>query len=230
MNLHNINAAYPLANTLYGVEPTQTEFEDMAMNAWERIGTKHTRLYRYIGNTSNQELELPCNVDIIESVHIPVPDAQITSNKTLFNSVENIFIEGYIDAWKRLEDPIWTRGKLVDYREGDNVLYFSRDYKNVMVVYHGVIVDDESGLPLVTDKEIDAIAAYVGYSLTYKDAIKFRDRSLMEIAQMLKQDWLRLCNAARIPSNLSQNDMDSILDVRVRWDRKQFGKSFKPII
>jgi hypothetical protein len=32
-------------------------------------------------------LELPCNVedvDLIESVHIPVPDAQVTSNSTNF--------------------------------------------------------------------------------------------------------------------------------------------------
>lgn len=230
MKLHNINAAYPLAQTLYGVEPGQTEFEDIALNAWERINNKHTRLYRYVGCTSNKELELPCNVDLIESVHIPIPDAQMTSNQTVFNALETTFIEGYIDAWKRLEDPTWTRGKLIKYREGENTLYFSRDYNNVMVVYHGIIVDDESGLPMVTDKELDAIAAYVGYSVTYKNAIKLRDRSLLEISQIMKQDWLKLCNAARIPSYLSQNDMDAILDVKVRWDRKQFGKSFKPII
>jgi hypothetical protein len=77
---------------------------------------------------------------------------------------------------------------LVKYREGDNVLYFARDYKNVMVVYHGIIVDPEDGLPLVTDKELDAIAAYIGYSVTYKEALKLRDRGLLEFAQTIKQD------------------------------------------
>lgn len=230
MKLHNINAAYPLAQTLYGVEPNQTEFEDIALLAWDRINSRHTRLYRYIGNTSNKELELPCNVDLIESVHIPIPDAQMTSNQTVFHGNETMFVEGYIDAWKRLEDPMWTRGKLVKYREGDNVLYFARDYKNVMVVYHGIIVDPEDGLPMVTDKELDAIAAYVGYSVMYKEAIKLRDRNLLEIANGLKQEWLKLCNAARIPAHLSQNDMDAILDVKTRWDRKQYGKSFKPVL
>ena len=33
MNLHNIKAAFSLAMTLYGVEPTPQEFEDIAMNA-----------------------------------------------------------------------------------------------------------------------------------------------------------------------------------------------------
>lgn len=230
MKLHNINSAYPLANTLYGVEPSQTEFEDIALNAWEKIGVKHTRLYKYKGCTSDQELQLPCNVDIIESVHIPIPDSQITSNKTAYNSTDNLFIEGYIDMWKRFEDPLWTKGKLVKYREGDNTLYFSRDYDNVLVVYHGILVDSEDGLPLVTDKELSAIAAYVAYTITYKNGIKLKDKASLEIAQLLKQDWLRMCNAARVPDKFSQNDMDTILDAKIRWDRKQFGKSLKPLI
>lgn len=33
MKLYNINAAHILAQTLYGVNPSPTEFEDIAMNA-----------------------------------------------------------------------------------------------------------------------------------------------------------------------------------------------------
>jgi hypothetical protein len=55
-------------------------------------------LYRYVGDTSNQELQLPCNVDIIESVHIPLPDAQMTSNQHDLYGHDTTFIEGYIDA------------------------------------------------------------------------------------------------------------------------------------
>ena len=111
----------------------------------------------------------------------------MTSNKTVFNSIDTLFIENYIDAWKRLDDPINQRGKLVKYYELNNSLQFSRDYRNVMVVYHGVLVDD-SGLPLINDKEINAIAAFVGYSFLYKDAIRFRDKTLFEIAAMAKRD------------------------------------------
>jgi hypothetical protein len=78
--LLNINGAYGLCEDLYGVTPDESSFEDLAMEAWGRIGTKHTRLYRFVGNVNGGKLELPCNVDIIESVHIPVPDAQVTSS------------------------------------------------------------------------------------------------------------------------------------------------------
>jgi hypothetical protein len=49
-------------------------------------------------------------------------------------------------------------------------------------------MDEENELPMVTDKELSAIAAYVAYAVTYKNGIKLRDKTSLEIAQMLKQD------------------------------------------
>ena len=230
MKFYDLNAAYSLAQTLYGVEPSPTDFEDIALNAWTLINNKHTRLYRYIGDTEKHQLVLPCNVDIIESVHIPIEDAQMTSNKTVFNSIETLFIENYINCWKRIDDPYYSVGKLVKYKEGENTLYFTRDYKRVMVIYHGILVNDETGLPMITDKEMQAIAAYVGFALLYRESLIKRDKNLMQMAMQVKQEWLRACTAARVPEHLSQNDMDKVLDASVRWDRKQYGKSIKPIL
>lgn len=230
MKFYDLNAAYSLAQTLYGVEPSPTDFEDIALNAWTLINNKHTRLYKYVGDTENHELPLPCNVDIIESVHIPIEDAQMTSNKTVFNSIETLFIENYINCWKRIDDPYYNVGKLVKYKEGDNTLYFTRDYKRVMVIYHGILVNDETGLPMITDKEMQAIAAYVGFALLYRESLIKRDKNLMQMAIQVKQEWLRACTAARVPEHLSQNDMDKILDASVRWDRKQYGKSLHSLL
>lgn len=230
MKFYDLNAAYSLAQTLYGVEPSPTDFEDIALNAWTLINNKHTRLYKYVGDTENHELSLPCNVDIIESVHIPIEDAQMTSNKTVFNSIETLFIENYINCWKRIDDPYYNVGKLVKYKEGDNTLYFTRDYKRVMVIYHGILVNNETGLPMITDKEMQAIAAYVGFALLYRESLIKRDKNLMQMAMQVKQEWLRACTAARVPEHLSQNDMDKILDASVRWDRKQYGKSLHSLL
>ena len=88
--LINMKAVYPLINDLYGIEADTDKFEDIALAGWELIGNKHTRLYRYTGSTVNRELQLPCNVDVIESVHIPVVDAQLTSNKTNYIDKDNL--------------------------------------------------------------------------------------------------------------------------------------------
>lgn len=229
MALHNFNAAYGLADSLYGITLSETEFEDIGLDGWEQIGNKHTRLYRFVGNVVNGELKLPCNVDVIESVHVPFPDAQMTSNQSDIAFMDSVWTEGYIDFWKGNNDPYYTKGKLIKYDDGDGVLYFTRDYKNVMVVYHGILADDEDGLPLLNDKELRAVAAYVAYISLYKEGIRKRDGNVLQLAQTVKADWLRFCNAARIPDHFTQNDMDRILDAKVSWDRKIYSKSLKPI-
>lgn len=228
MQLQDIRTAYDVAHTLYGVEVEN--FEDIAMLGWEAINQKHTHLYKYIADADEDcSIELPCNVDSVVSVHIPIPDFQETTNKDDYYNPESLIIEKYIDGRTRNEDPLWVCGKLVKYNEANNVLYFSHPYKNVMIVYRGIIADEDSGLPLVTDKEIRAIATYVAYVTLYKEGIRKRDANAMTIAKDIYQEWLRLCNAARVPTSISDNDMDRILDAKTNWNRKQYGKSFKPI-
>ena len=102
-------------------------------------------------------------------------------------------------------------------------------YDNITILYHGVVTDDE-GLPYLSDKEVTALAAYVAYFETYKQSIMRKDGNLVNLANVIKADWLRLCNAARIPDHISQNDMNDVLDVRTRYDRKVYGRSFKPML
>lgn len=97
--LYNLKAAYTLAQSLYGLDDlTVEDFEELALNGWELIGNKHTRLYRFTGDTVNQQLELPCNTDIIESVSLSIPDAQLTTPDSSYISHNNIYAEHYIDA------------------------------------------------------------------------------------------------------------------------------------
>ena len=182
--LVNIRASYPLVKSLYGIEANTDDFEEVALAGWELIGNKHTRLYRYTGSTINGELELPCNVDVIESVHIPVVDAQLTSNKINYIDTDSVLVESYIDAWNSGTDPFNQKGKYVKYKEGDNVLYFNRDYDKVIVIYHGIIVDDESGLPLINEKEMKAIAAFVAWRELLKEGIRKRSGDLIKLAQI----------------------------------------------
>ena len=228
--LVNIKAAYQLCNSLFGVDPDPDTFEDVALVGWEKIGNKHTRLYRYKANTKDKELVLPCNVEIIESVTIPALSAQTTSNKTDIVDLENVRVEGYIEAFKQDKDPFYTSGNYIKYKEGNGVLYFTRDYDDVTVLYHGILADDEDGLPLVNEKELRAIATFVAWRETYKDAIRRKDRNSFTIAQYIEAEWYRACNAARVKDHLNQNDMNAILDVKTRWDRKIYGKSSMPIL
>lgn len=221
-----------MVDTLYGISPDPNTFEDVALAGWDKIGNKHTKLYKYIGNTENCELKLPCNADIIESVSIPIADANLTSSKDDFVDFNSVYVESYIDMWPTLNNPFNVRGKLIKYKEGDGVLYFDRDFDNVCVLYHGILCDDEDGLPLVNDREMKAIASFVAWRETFKECLKRGTTSKYGYAlvQQIEAEWYRNCNAARLKDHLTQNDMNDILDVKFRSDRKCYGKSLKPII
>lgn len=229
MTLNNFNSVYSTASLVYGVSVDPTNFEDIALLGWEQIGNKNTKLYRYIASTEDRRIKLPCNLVEIESVTIPFMDAQMVSNQTNNPEFYNQYVEKYIESRKWDKAPLYESGKLVKYREEGDELVFDRDYSNVCIVYHGILADDE-GLPLLTNKEVRALALFLVYSDTYKQALLRKDGNLLSLAQITKNDWLKACTAARIPEMLSQNDMDAILDVKTRWDRKNFGKTFKPIL
>ena len=187
MKLFNLKTAYSQVADIYGVTVSESAFENLALNAWELIGTKHTRLYRYIGSTEDKKLELPCNVDLVESVHLPISDAQTTSSDSSYFNSNNIATESYINAYKGFDDIYYQKGKYAKYKEVDGTLYFSRDFPKVMVVYHGVEVDDE-GLPLINDKEMRAIAAYVAYVTLYREGLMKRDGGIIQLAQSINAD------------------------------------------
>ena len=226
MELMNIKSAFSYLKTFYGIDVKESDFEEIALSAWELIGNKHTELKRFVGNTQNCFLELPCDLTEIESVHIPIIDANTTGVTFNGPDVESIATEHYIEAQPSLDSPYYQSGKLIKYKLAGNSLQFERDFNNVMVVYHSVITDHDD-LPMINDKEMRAIASYVAYASTYKEGIMKKNGDLINLANSIKQDWLRFCNAARISSSISQNDMDAILDVKTSWDRKKYGKSYR---
>lgn len=68
--LENFNAAYYTANLLYDLELKPEEFEEIGLIAWNKIGNRRTRLYRYTTSIQcpDNTVELPCNCDIVEAV------------------------------------------------------------------------------------------------------------------------------------------------------------------
>jgi hypothetical protein len=228
MELMNIKTAFSYLKTFYGIDVKESDFEEIALNAWELIGTKHTELKQYIGDSYNGILELPCDCVDIETVSLPIIDANTTGTLTDGFDGTAVATELYIEFKPGFSDPRYTGEKFLKYKYSGNKLQFDKDYTNILVVYHGVLMDDND-LPLINDKEMRAIASYVAYATTYKEGLMKKDGNIINLANTMKADWLRACNAARVSDHLTQNDMDAILDVKYSSDRKRYGKSYKPI-
>lgn len=215
------------ANLLYGVESDSDSLEEIGLIAWNKIGNKRTKLYRYIARVSapDNTVDLPCNCDEIEAVTYGFEDWQYTDNLQINGDIDSNFIEHYIEGRKLFPNPYYQRGKFAKYERVGDTLYFDRNYGPVHILYKGQVLDD-NGLPELTDKEVEAIACYIGYTEKFKEGWATNNSQILQMAQMLEQKWLKLCDAARV-HYLNQNDMDQVLDAKSSWNRKQFGKSYK---
>lgn len=211
----------------YGIDLTDGDFENIAIHGWDKIGNKRTRLYVLKADVVDGQLDLPCNVDIIEAVSSSTLDYQMTDNVFRENYTHDI-AESYIEGRKSNLSPLYVPGKLLNYeRVGDSLYFKSNFYGPVNVLYKGVILDEE-GLPELSYKEVEALAAYCAFVETRKKAMSTRDKGTLEISMMLEQEWNRKCSNARTPEYLNQNDWDTIAEARHTWDRKRYGVSFKP--
>ena len=227
----DIHYAHFLANELYGVDINQDKFEELALIALMHIGNKNCRTYRFFGSVDpiTLSLELPCNVDSVISVTGALEDWEHVTNKHWFGNPSSLEIEEYIERTKMFMDPLYQPGKYLKYEQVGNTLYFDRPYPFVGVLYHGQVLDD-NGLPDINDKEAQAIACYIAYTQKYKQGLQTMDKNTIAVAQMLEQNWRTKCDQAKTPMSISQNQMDEILDAKTNWNRKQFRKTYKPIL
>ena len=100
--MENFQSAYAQANLLYGIELAPEEFEEIGLIAWNKIGNRQTKLYRYRCKIDCETLTvtLPCNCDFIEAVTYDFEDWRYTTNDTVNGDYQSQFIENYIEGRK----------------------------------------------------------------------------------------------------------------------------------
>lgn len=234
MKLYPIYAALSNLYEFYGIDSLDEDtFELYALSAYRRIGNQivKTKTFKAVPQKDKDGdwyICLPEDCESVEAITLPFGDAQATnSNYNRWLGYTHP-IEQTIEYAKRDPDDLYIPGKFVKYQEIGNRIYFKSPYKEVNVLYKGNLNDDQ-GLPLCTEKEIEAIAAYCAYLFHYKRGISTKDSGSLQIAAALKKDWLQYCSQARIPETISQNMMNQILDAAVSHDRHMYGRTTKPI-
>ena len=231
MDKNNFHYVAVLLDQLYGVEMEDEDLEEIGLIAWERIGNRDIRLYRYSTtvNCSDNSIELPCNAVSVEAVTSTCEDWNRTTNTSDMGDINSAFVEDYIETSKLFKSPYYISGKLLNYTQTGRTLYFgSPNPGKVNVLYKGIVADDD-GLPELTNKEANAIATYLAYVQKYKEGLRTNNTVMINLASNLEQKWLKQCDQARV-TYLSQNDMNQILNIKDSWNRHQFGYSYKPIV
>lgn len=234
MKTYPFYAALEHARDMYGLELDEDLFETYGMSAWHKIGNKQyrtyvTKIYPKCDPEGGWSADTPCNLSAIEAVTLNFESAQETSSVDNFHGMYTHPIEQNIEGSKIDSSALYIPGKFVKYKEFGNKLFFTEPYTELNLLYKGLYTD-EDGLPLLTNKEVEAIAVYCAYVDHYKHGLVNKNQQEIALAQMLKKDWDRMCCAARVPEYLSQNQMNEIMNVFVRRDVHRYNQTYKPIV
>lgn len=231
--MNDFHYGLSLCQTLYGIDLTEDQYEEIALVGWNLIGNKRTRIYRYsqcpnccTNKDGTYEITLPCNVDLIEAVTTGFEDWGYVTNYTDNGDSDSAVIEQYIEARKQFHDPLYQKGKFLKYEKVGNTLYFDKPYGKINILYRGIILDDD-GLPELTDKEATALATYCAYITKFKEGLLTNNGNIINLANQLKLQWNIQCDQARVDGYINQNTMDNILEAKNTWNRKVFNQSYK---
>lgn len=227
---NNFHYVAVLLDLLYSIEMEDEDLEELGLIAWNLIGNKETRMYRYSAYMDcDNSITLPCNIleGQIEAVTTSYEDWERFTNYTDVGDNLTSFIENNIEIEKTYQSPFYISGKLVKYEQVGDKLYFAHNYGRINVLYRGILMD-EDGLPQLTDKEATAIATYIAYVLKFKEGLVTNNNAIIQQANLLQAKWAQQCEQARV-TYLNQNDMNNIIEIRNSFDRARYGKSFKPI-
>ena len=231
--MQNFHYVSVLLDMMYGINMEDADLEELGLLAWEHIGNRVRKMYRFSANIdpSDNSVTLPCNaLDIngdscIELVTSAYEDWNSVTNNSDYGDQNTSFVEQYIEAQKKYQGPYYIPGKVLKYEQVKDKLYFTHNYGKVNILYKGIVVDEE-GLPEVTDKEAQAIATYIAYITKYKEGLRTNNGNILNLAQSLYGQWQKQADQART-KQLSQNDMDAILEAGSSWDRKRYGFGYK---
>ncbi len=187
MKLYNFYAAYNELITSYGIELTHDTFEEMGMNAWERIGNRMMITKSVKLDIIDGIVTLPCDVDELEAITADyVEFKKSDTSKDHWAMHQEYYTEQYIERTKGDRDHLYTSGEFIKYDQiGINTIKVYRNSGKVNVLYKTTTLD-ENELPMINSKEVNAIAAYCAYADTFKKGLMTRDGNMINLSQALE--------------------------------------------
>ena len=214
------------------------EFIEKAYITWRDLPNKHTRSHMYIAKVDMyNKIELPGNVEYIKAVMTPgfVFDTYVDRFDRLtvyyngskpYLSVKDEYPWQSYRADKSIQDKF---GHMLTYQlVGDGVIEFEQeDLKGmyVAILYKGLLVDNNCD-PLLTNNEINAISANVAYM----DALYWAQAGDQNRAKMLGFMESRMTMAmakAGIAEKVTDNQMDTLLNIKTSQTRKYYNRQYK---
>lgn len=221
---HHIYSAQAMLQELTGIDLNEDQFLEYANYALSQIGRNVEWVKMKVVPDDLGEVELPC--ELLE-VRCVADDDLIYGDW----EVVNVGVDGKMRADRRT---VRTNFNPSVYDGLNTMVNFSFTLPNLLRVSEDLcgeaiyvlgkapLVDLTDGLPLLYEKQVLAVAWYCAYLKTQRDMFAGIEPGI-DFAY-LRTKALNLVADARVPESISDNEMEAILDAKVSFGRKSYGK------
>lgn len=127
-------------------------------------------------------IELPCNCHSVEAVTTCFESGREVSATDDFLAYKTYNVENWIESFKHNLSQYYLSGTFVKYTQVGDKLYFNEPHHALNILYKHELLDEE-GLPLLSEKELDACVYYCLWTNDLKNARVQKDQASLSMAQ-----------------------------------------------
>lgn len=216
----------------FDISITDDEFIEKAYPIWRNIGNRSGGTFSVIRTIPElMTVDLPADCESIKSVTtydsvFNPNDYHIDSSGAYYNV--SLSKEDQSQEYNDRMPESFVTGESVNYRnEGDYIYITSPGMvgRRIAIVYHSMDLDSDS-LPLLNDKEVEAIALM----MALRDAEKAMWQGQQGAVQKLnyiKPLAEQAVVVARTPEYINDDQIDEMLNVKYSSNRKTYGDRFR---
>lgn len=253
----NIRAGLAMLKTKYGMHMDEYDYLDIAVDALRDIRHFGTTKYIGMAKVGLKgDIAIPCYADSIDAVTTRHMAKKVFKDRetvvlydetdgdyfySFYNNVTNV---GYgktmptIDIDDPFNNPLGHDNALpgLAYRRDPGYIEYTlsgreikvaanRAGESIGIAFTGLAVDIE-GYPLITRKQANALAAISAKYLAILGVNK-GNKALAAVLEFYITESARLKQAASIAEDISDNELDTLLDAKTTFNRKSVNRPTK---
>lgn len=235
----NIRAGITVLKTMYGMHIDEYDYLDIAVDSLRNI--KHFGITPYIAYITVDRYGkalLPCNMHSIDAVTTEqmgrkafdtrvVVEMDDMINTDTYYFVDNV-MRGLGWSWGTASGLAGVSGKgYISYMLEGKSISVGKEYSGarIAVAFTGMAIDLE-GYPFITRKQSNALAAVCARVLAVKGANR-GDKGLASMVEYYTGLSGRLVQAASIPEDITDNELDEVLNCKTTFNRKSVNRPTK---
>jgi hypothetical protein len=233
----NIRAGLSVLKTMYTMHMDEYDYIDIAVDTLRNI--KHfgiTEYVSYITVNSEGKAVLPCNMDTVDAVTTQEMGIKAFSERVKFE-MDGIVNTDTFYTMQGIMNNLGVHvrsgfaggaGKgYIAYSLEGGFINVSKEYagKKIALAFTGITTDLE-GLPIITRKQSNALAAVAARVLAVRGANR-GDKGLASMVEYYTGVSARLTQAASIPEDFSDNELDEVLNAKTSFNKKSYNRPTK---